>query len=326
MSDDLKSLSELAADTHFRVNGSENLAMIGSSAPMRALFAALPRIASSSSPLLVGGEPGTGKDRIAHAVHALSGRADKPFTTVDCGAVPEKRVGMALLNALQSAGGGTVVLDGVDRLPVDLQAQLLRALRREEPDHLRAGGEPPDVRIISTTDTDLETSVEQGRFREALYYQLNVLSLEVPPLRERGRDVQLLADFFLDKFTTPGSRRRVVGFSAEARLAMQQWSWPGNVRELIKRIKKAIIMCERGPLYSSDLDLDSRAQGRFTMTLDEARDAAELSALLAALAAANGDFAAAAAKLETSRAELYKLMKKHRVDVASPQLVFGSAR
>jgi DNA-binding NtrC family response regulator len=233
---------------------------------------------------------------------------------------------MALFNALQSAGGGTVILDGVDSLSVDLQARLLRALRRGEPATLRTDRERPDVRIISITDTDLEAGVEQGRFREALYYQLNVLSIEAPPLRERGRDVQLLADHFLDKFTTSGSRRRVVGFSAEARLAMQQWSWPGNVRELVKRIKKAIIMCERGPLYSSDLDLDSRAQGRFSMTLDEARDAAELSALLTALASANGDVGTAAAKLETSRAELCTLLKKHRIDVASPHLIIGSSR
>lgn len=325
MSDDLKSLSGRRADAHVRVNGSGSMGMVGSSAPMRALFAALPRIASSPSPLLIAGEPGTGKDRIARAVHSLSGLAEKPCTTVDCSAVPDSRVGMALLNALQSAGGGTIVLDGVDNLSVDLQARLLRAMRRGESAAARSGPGNPDVRIISTTDTELEAAVEQGRFREALYYQLNVLSIEAPPLRERGRDVQLLADFFLDRFTTTGSRRRVVGFSAEARLAMQQWSWPGNVRELVKRIKKAIIMCERGPLYSSDLDLDSRAQGRFTMTLDEARDAAELSALLTALAAANGDFADAAVRLETSRAELYDLMRKHRIDVASPQLVVGKS-
>ncbi len=326
MSDDLKPLFDHGPDTHFRVNGSGTLGMVGSSAPMRALFAVLPRIASSSSALLIGGEPGTGKDRIARAVHSLSGHAGKPCTTVDCSAVPDSRVGMALFSALQSAGGGTIVLDGVHSLSIDLQARLLRALRGGESDTLRAGPERPDIRIISTTDTDLESAVEQGRFREALYYQLNVLSIEAPPLRERGRDVQLLADFFLDRFTTPGSRRRVVGFSAEARLAMQQWSWPGNVRELVKRIKKAIIMCEKGPLYSSDLDLDSRARGRFTMTLDEARDAAELSAMLTALAAANGDFAIAATKLETSRAELYQLMQKHRIDVASPQLVIGTSR
>lgn len=325
MSDDLKSLSEQGPDTHFRVNGSGTMDMVGSCAPMRALFAALPRIASSSSPLLIGGEPGAGKDRIARAVHSLSGRASEPCTTVDCSAVPDKRVRMALLNAVQSAAGGTVVLDGVDRLSVDLQARLLRALRRGESDTLRTERDSPDVRIISTTDTDLEAAVEQGRFREALYFQLNVLSIEAPPLRERGRDVQLLADFFLDRFTTPGSRRRVIGFSAEARLAMQQWSWPGNVRELVKRIKTAIIMCEKGPLYSSDLDLDSRAQGRFTMTLDEARDAAELSALLTALAAANGDIAIAAAKLETSQSELFGLVRKHRIDVASPQMVVGDS-
>lgn len=325
MSDDLNSLSGRVPGAQFRANGSTTSGMIGSSAPMRALFAALPRIASSSLPLLIAGEPGTGKDRVARAVHSLSGNAGRPCVTVDCSAVPDSRVGMALFNALQSAGGGTVVLDGVDSLSVDLQARLLRAMRRGESDTARADRDRPDVRIISTTDTDLESAVEQGRFREALYYQLNVLSIEAPPLRDRGRDVQLLADFFLDRFTTPGSRRRVVGFSAEARLAMQQWSWPGNVRELVKRIKKAIIMCEKGPLYSSDLDLDSRARGRRTMTLDEARDAAELSALLTALAAANGDVAIAAAKLETSRAELYCLLQKHRIDIASPQLVFGTS-
>lgn len=326
MSDDLKSLSLQVPDARCHLGSSGTLGMIGSSAPMRALFAGLPRIASSSSPLLIGGEPGTGKDCIARAVHSLSGRAGQPCTTVDCAAVPDSRVGMTLFTALQSAGSGTVVLDGVDRLSVDLQARLLRAMRAEERDNQRSGRERPDVRIISTTDTDLESAVEQGRFREALYFQLNVLSIDAPPLRERGRDVQLLADFFFDKFTTPGSRRRVVGFSAEARLAMQQWSWPGNVRELVKRIKNAIIMCEKGPLYSSDLDLDSRTQGRFTMTLAEARDAAELSALLTALAAANGDFAIAAEKLEASGAELYDLMQKHRIDVASPQRVVDASR
>ncbi len=324
MSDHLK-LSLLVPE-RFHPESSGPLGMIGSSAPMRALFALLPRIASSSAPLLIGGEPGTGKDRIARAVHSLSGRAGQPCTTVDCAAVPDSRVGMTLFNALQSARSGTVVLDGVDSLSVDLQARLLRAMRSEGRDNPRSGRERPDVRIISTTDTDLESAVEQGRFREALYFHLNVHSIDVPPLRERGRDVQLLADFFFDKFTTPGSRRRVVGFSAEARLAMQQWSWPGNVRELLKRIKNAIIMCESGPLYSSDLDLDGRTQGRFTMTLAEARDAAELSALLTALAAADGDFAIAAETLETSRAELYKLMKKHRIDVASPQLVIDMPR
>ena len=291
---------------------------------MRALFSALPRIAASTSPVLIGGEQGTGKDLIARAVHALSGRADGPFVSVDCAAVPEKQVRTTLAIGLESAQGGTVLLDNIGALSVDLQARLLRALRNAETGILTPGASRPDVRIISTTDTDLEADVEAGRFREALYYQLNVLSVEAPPLRERGRDVQLLADFFLERFTTRSSRRRIVGFTAEARLAMQQWSWPGNVRELVNRIKKAIVMCEKGPLFSSDLDLDGRTQGRLTMTLEEAREAAELSALLTALAAANGDLGLAAQKLETSRASLCRLMLKHRIDVTSPQLVVGA--
>ena len=318
MSDDRKSLPDIVFSLHDSPDREENHGMIGASTPMRALFAALPRIAASSSSLFIGGERGTGKKLIARSVHALSDRAGGPFETVDCGAVPESQVHAALSSGLRSADGGTLVLTSIGGLSVDLQARLLRTLRTAE----------TDVRIISTTDTDLEEAVESGRFREALYYQLNVLSMNVPPLRERGRDIQLLADFFLGKYTSPSSRRRVVGFSAEARLAMQQWSWPGNVRELVNRIKKAIVMCEKGPLYSSDLDLDfdHRVHGQMVMTLDEARDAAELSALLTALAAANGDIAVAAERLQTSRAALCRLMLRHRIDVTSPQLVVDADR
>ncbi len=318
MSDDRKSLSDIAFPLQSCPDGAENHGMIGASTPMRALFAALPRIAASSSSLFIGGERGTGKKLIARSVHALSDRAGGPFERVDCGAVPESQVRAALFESIQSAGDGTLVLNGVGELSVDLQARLLRVLRKRT----------IDARIIATTDTDLEQAVENGRFREALYYQLKVLSIRVPPLRERGRDVQLLADFFFGKFTSPSSRRRVVGFSAEARLAMQQWSWPGNVRELLNRIKKAIVMCGKGPLYSSDLDLDfdNRVHGQLVMTLDEARDAAELSALLTALTAADGDIAVAAKMLQTSRTALCRIMLRHRIDVASPQLVVDADR
>lgn len=292
--------------------------MIGASTPMRALFAALPRIAASDSPLFIGGERGSGKNLLAYSVHVLSDRAGGPFETVDCRALPERQLREVLFESMRSAGEGTLVLNEIGDLSVDLQARLLRVLRSEE----------IDVRIISTTDTNLERAVEDGRFREALYYQLNVLSIKVPPLRERGRDVQLLADFFLGKFTSPSSRRRVVGFSAEARLAMQQWSWPGNVRELVNRIRKAIVTCGKGPLYSTDLglDFDHRVHGQLVMTLDEARDAAELSALLTALAAADGDIAVAAKMLQTSRTALCRIMLRHRIDVASPQLVVDADR
>lgn len=326
MSDDRKSLPETVFSVPLCPERAENYGMIGTSAPMRALFSALPRIAASSSPLLISGERGTGKNLIARAVHTLSPRSALPCVKVDCTAAPERKARKSIYQALQSAQGGTVVLDGIDSLSIELQARLLRTLRSEEIDLLGVGQTYLDVRIISTSASDLESAVEQGRLREALYYQLNVLSIHAPPLRERGRDVQLLADFFLDMFTTPGSRRRVVGFSAEARLAMQQWGWPGNVRELVNRVRKAIIMCEKGPLYSGDLGLDGRGRGRITMTLDEARDAAELSALLTALAAADGDLAVAASNLGTTRVALCRLMRKHRIDVASPQLVVDADR
>jgi len=236
---------------------------------MRAVFAALPWVARSSSPLLIGGEPGTGKALIAREVHALSDRADGPFTRVDCAALPQQRVRQALATGLESARGGTVLLDNIGKLSVDLQARLLRVMRNEEIGAPATAGSRLDVRIISTTDTGLEKAVETGRFRAALFNQLNVLCIEVPPLRERGGDVQLLADFFLQRYTSPGSRRRVVGFTTDARLAMQQWGWPGNVRELVECIKKAIVLCEKGPLFSSDLDLGSQAPGRLPMTRDD---------------------------------------------------------
>jgi DNA-binding NtrC family response regulator len=273
-------------------------------------------MAAATSPLLIGGERGTGKSLIARAVHTLSERASGPLKAVDCKAMSDSQARRSLFDSMQSAKGGTLVLNGIGDLSVDLQAQLLRDLRSDG----------IDARIISTTDTDLEQAVESGRFREALYYQLNLLRIKAPPLRERGRDVQLLADFFLGKFTSPGSRRRVAGFSAEGRLAMQQWNWPGNVHELMNRIRNAIVMCEKGPLSSGDLGLDNRMHGRVAMTLHEAREAAELSALLTALAAANGDLGIAAARLETSRVALCKLMQKHRIDVVSPQLVVDTRR
>ena len=293
MSDDRKPLPEEAYASRFFPYGTQNHGLIGASAPMRAMFAALPRIAASSSPLLIGGEPGTGKGMLARTVHDLSDRGNKPFVIVDCTVLPGVQLRGTLSDALLSSHGGTLVLDGIGNLSPDLQALLLRILRTGEFNVPGEGRRQLDTRIVSITDADLEPLVESGRIREALYYRLNLLSIKVPPLRERGRDVQLLADFFFTRFTTPGSRRRVGGFAAEARLAMQQWSWPGNVRELVNRVRGAIVMCEQGPLCSSDLGLDREngVNGSLVMTLEEARDAAEFSALLAALSAANGELA-----------------------------------
>jgi DNA-binding NtrC family response regulator len=274
MSDDRRPLSEPNDNLRFGLDGVDNHGMLGTSAPMQALFVALSRTASSSAPLLIRGEPGTGKELIARAVHAHSDHAGRPCFTVDCKANQEPQVQASLPGVLQVAEGGTVILAGIDGLSIDLQTRLLRVLRGGHVDGMDAGRGRPDVRIISTAGPDLERFLEQGRFRKSLYQQLNVMDVEAPPLRERGGDVQLLADYFLERFTTAGSRRRVVGFSAEARQAMQDWAWPGNVRELQDRVRKAIVLCERGPLCSSDLELETHAQDRFPLTLEEALGAA----------------------------------------------------
>lgn len=269
MSDDRRPLSGPNDNLRFGLDGVDNHGMLGTSAPMQALFVALSPRASSSAPLLIRGEPGTGKELIARAVHAHSDRAGRPCFTVDCKANQEPQVKASLPGVLQAADGGTVILAGIDGLSIDLQARLLRVMRGADVDGIDAGRGRPDVRIISTAGSDLESFLEQGRFRKSLYQQLAVMDVEVPPLRERGGDVQLLADYFLERFTTAGSRCRVVGFSAAARQAMQDWVWPGNVRELQERIRKAIVLCERGPLCTSDLELDTDEQHRFPLTPQE---------------------------------------------------------
>lgn len=249
----------------------ETFGMIGESAPMRTLFEALPKIAATDTPLLIGGESGTGKDMIARAVHSLSHRSAGPFVAVNCAALPESLIQSELfghekgsfkgahrrkVGKFEAANGGTILLDEIADLSVDMQANLLRVLETRSFDIVGGDTIDVDVRIITATHVDLENAVEAGLFREDLYCRLNVLNIFAPPLRKRGRDVHLLADYFFEKYTSESSARRVVGFSSDARIAMQGWHWPGNVRELLNRIKEAIVMCEKGPLTRSDLGLE----------------------------------------------------------------------
>ncbi|MGR9101175.1 MAG: sigma 54-interacting transcriptional regulator [Gammaproteobacteria bacterium] len=303
--------------------------LIGNSPPMINLGKKIKKIAKEDLAVLIQGETGTGKELIAKAIHDFSSRKNNPFIAVNCGTLPESLVQTELfghekgaftgahkskIGRLQAAEGGTLFLDEIGDLPLSQQVNLLRFL--EEKTILRVGGEkhvPVDVRIIAATNVDLDYAIKEGEFREDLYFRLKELHLNVPPLREREGDVELLARYFFDKFSK-GKRKKVKGFSLGAMHVILNYSWPGNVRELSNAIQKAVVMSENRLLSPDDLDLDKRGTKRRSMdTLEEARAEAERSTILASLRASNFNITRAAEKLEVSRVTLHRLMDKYNI-------------
>lgn len=304
--------------------------MVGVSPVMRTLFKSIRRMASVDAPVLIQGESGTGKELAAEAVHERSRRAKKPFVVVNCGALPPDLIQSELfghergaftgahqrkIGRLEAAHGGTVLLDEIGDLPFELQVNLLRFLQEQTIE--RVGGREPikvDVRIISATHMDLEKAVAEndGRFREDLYFRLNVLRLDMPALRDRADDIELLAWFFFNRFA---AERNVLvkGFSCQALEVMKQHTWPGNIRELINRVRRAVVLCDKRLITPSDLDLERRQEVRRSVTLAEAKDSAEHAAILGALRRADGNVSQAARQLDVSRVTLYRLIEKCQI-------------
>lgn len=242
--------------------------MIGESAPMRNLFARLSRIADSEATVLITGESGTGKELAARVLHDRSRRREGPFVAVNCAALPEMLLESELFGHTRGAftdarsarkglflqaGGGTLLLDEIGDFPVGLQAKLLRAL--EERTLRPVGGDREvsfDVRVIATTHRDLESAVEEGRFREDLFFRINVIPVELPPLRERGTDVLLLAQHFINVFSARAGRS-VAGLSEAAAAKMLEYAWPGNVRELRNAVERAVALTRYERLAVEDL-------------------------------------------------------------------------
>ncbi len=305
--------------------------MVGTSPKMQKLFSNIRKIGSVDAPVLIAGESGTGKELAALAIHERSARAGGPFVAVNCGALPTNLIQSELfghekgaftgahqrkIGRIESAEGGTLFLDEIGDLALDLQVNLLRFLQESTIE--RVGGIekiPVDVRVIAATHVDLETAVKEGRFREDLYYRLNVLHLEVPALRERQEDVELLARYFFEKFAQE-KHRNVKGFRRDALQTINEYSWPGNVREMINRIRRAMVMCENRLLTSADLDLDRRASQRRLVTLEEARTKAEKEGIQVSLRSNRNNVSQAARQLGVSRVTLYRLMEKYQI---SPQ-------
>jgi transcriptional regulator with GAF, ATPase, and Fis domain len=244
--------------------------IIGAGASMREVFRRIERVAGTDVSVLVTGETGTGKELVAREIHRRSPRAQGPFVAVNCGAIPESLLESELFGHVrgaftgavatrdgkfQAASGGTLFLDEVGDMPPSLQVKLLRAL--QERTVTKVGDtrpEPVDIRVIAATHQFLEDLIREGRFRDDLYYRLNVISIALPPLRDRGDDVLVMARFFLQRYARElGSHAR--GFTPPAVLALRKYPWPGNIRELENRVKKAVVLAERPLVTPEDLDL-----------------------------------------------------------------------
>jgi DNA-binding NtrC family response regulator len=250
--------------------------MIARSSGMRQVIRLGTRASQSSIPILIEGESGVGKELIARAIQGCSERAGKPFITVNCGAIPENLIESILfghekgaftgatdkhLGKFQEADGGTLFLDEIGELRLDMQVKLLRALQEGEIDPV--GAKRPikvDVRIISATNRDLNELTKDGKFREDLYYRLNVFPVFVPPLRERREDIPALAQYFVARFTAE-ENKQVVGFTAQALELLDSYDWPGNVRQLENTIFRAVVLCDEERLDVADFPQIASALG-----------------------------------------------------------------
>ena len=248
-------------------------AIIGKSKPMQEVYKAIGRVAPTDATVLIRGDSGTGKELVARAIYQHSLRSAKPFLIINCVAIPETLLESELfgyekgaftgavnrrVGKFEQAHGGTVFLDEIGDMPFSIQAKILRLLQERSIERL--GGREPipvDVRIIAATNRDLEAALAQGRFREDLYYRLKVVTLWLPPLKERAQDITLLSEYFLARFAKEMSLGNP-GTTAEAKLLLQNYPWPGNVRELANAMQKALIFSRGYPIDPDDV---SRAIG-----------------------------------------------------------------
>jgi DNA-binding NtrC family response regulator len=309
--------------------------MVGTSPQMQQVFQAIRKIATVDAPILITGESGTGKELAALAIHERSRRARGPFVAVNCAALPRTLIQSELfghekgaftdartskVGRIEAAAGGTLFLDEIGDLPLDLQVNLLRFLQEKTIERLGSTRQiAVDVRVVAATHIDLEKAVETNLFRQDLYYRLNVLRLDIPPLRDREGDVELLARFFFEKFAR-AEHSRARGFSHSALERLNEYEWPGNVRELINRVRRAAVMCENRLIAPADLGLERRQSARRTpMTLERVRAAAERQAIGDALRRSKRNVSRAAHELGISRMTLYRLLQRFKLlHVAEP--------
>ncbi len=309
--------------------------ILGSSPPMQELFDQLARFADSETSVLITGESGTGKELVARAIHRQSRRAEKPFVAVNCAAIPDTLLESELFGhaagAFTDARGerkglflqaerGTLLLDEVGELPLTMQPKLLRALEENAIRPVGSDQEVPfDVRILTATNRDLETAVEDGRFREDLFFRVNVIQCDLPPLRARGTDILLLAQHFLEIFASR-EKKQVTDISKAVAEKLLSYAWPGNVRELRNVIERAIALTRYDRLGVEDLP-EKICNYRSSQVFIGGEDPTELVALeeieqryiLHVLQSVDGNKTLAARILGLDRKTLYRKLKDDKL-------------
>ncbi|HYJ46768.1 MAG TPA: sigma-54 dependent transcriptional regulator, partial [Pyrinomonadaceae bacterium] len=331
-------VEELRAELSTRYGFNE---IVGLSPKLQAVFRQMAKVAPIDATVLIEGESGTGKEMVARAIHRASQRSTKPFVAVNCGAIPQALFEAeffghekgaftdareARAGRFEQAQGGTLFLDEVGELPLDTQVKLLRALQEKEV--TRVGGRAPlklDVRVVAATNVDLHRAVTQGRFREDLYWRLNVVRLTLPPLRERREDIPLIIDHLVERFNHELGLK-VGAIAADARRLLEMFDWPGNVRELENAICSAMIMSEGGTVTARDLPPRIRGEtetgaaegtrrditkGTLADAVREATAKLEKMMIVSRLAEFGGNRTATADSLNISRKTLFNKMRQY---------------
>jgi len=299
--------------------------MLGTSPKMQEVFLAIRKVATTDVPVLIMGESGTGKELVAKAIHKLGIRKGKPFIVINSGAIPETLLESELFGhekgaftgahiqrkgRIELAHEGTLFLDEIGELSLNLQVKLLRFLQEQKIE--RVGGREEisvNTRVLTATNVDLQKAIKEGRFREDLYYRLGVVNISLPPLRDRGGDIILLATSLLKRYADE-NKKKIKGFTPPAFRALQDYSWPGNIRELENRVKRAVIMAEGPKVTPIDLELASKFDKYEGRGLRGAREALEKDFIQRALVKNKGNVTKAAEELGISRPTLYELMDK----------------
>jgi len=303
--------------------------IIAKSPKMQRVIEVIKVIAKSNATILITGDSGTGKELVARAIHAQSHRRGKPFVAVSCAALPESLLESELFGhekgaftgaysqkkgKFEVANRGTLFLDEIGEMSANIQVHLLRVL--EEKEFTRVGGNElikVDVRVISATNKDIKKAVANGEFREDLYYRLNVVLVELPPLREREEDIPLLAQHFLRKFAAE-NRKEITGFSHEATDFLLKYEWPGNVRELENAIERAVILAKSSSIEVADLPQENLLLAQSAPPGESLREV-EKNHILNILSETGGNHSEAARTLGISRATLYNKIRAYGLTV-----------
>ncbi|MDF0750452.1 PEP-CTERM-box response regulator transcription factor [Marinobacter sp. 71-i] len=313
-------------------NGTSIKGIVAASPQMLSVCRTLEKVAPTDVTTLITGETGTGKELLARALHDLSHRSEKPFAAINCAAIPENLLESELFGfekgsftgatqskkgKIESANGGTLFLDEIGDMPMSLQAKLLRFLQERMVD--RVGSVKPvpvDVRVVCATHRDVEQLINQGTFREDLYYRISEVTLDVPALRERDGDSLVIAQSLLQSLAKQMERPNLA-FTEDAIKAIKTHPWPGNVREMINKVKRATIMADGKRVTAADLEIDCNLDGPAgQLNLRQVRENAERAAIIQALQSSNFNMAQASRLLGVTRPTLYNLTDKYRIETS----------